>query len=205
MLKDHKDKVSYCIGIDVANNLKNQSIEVSPDALARGVADALSGGELLLTEKEMFDTMTAFRQEMQAKQASVAKDREDKRKTEGEKFLAQNSRKEGVTVLPSGLQYKVIVEGNGAMPKARDTVSVHYRGSLIDGTEFDSSHGRGEPASFPVNRVIAGWTEALQLMKTGSKWELYIPSGLAYGERGAGGVIGPNATLIFEVELLEIQ
>jgi FKBP-type peptidyl-prolyl cis-trans isomerase FklB len=148
--------------------------------------------------------MTAFQKEMMAKREQAGKEAGAKNKVEGEAFLAENGKKEGVVTLPDGLQYKILKEGDGAKPKATDTVTVHYRGTLISGTEFDSSYKRKEPVSFPVNGVIAGWTEALQLMKVGSKWQLFIPSTLAYGERGAGPDLGPNATLIFEVELISI-
>ena len=205
VLKDQKDKVSYSIGTDIANNLKKQSIDVDPDLLARGIKDAYSGSKPLLTEKEVHDTLTAFQKEMMAKMQEKQKKMGDKNKLDGEAFLAENKKKEGVKALPSGLQYKVITEGTGKSPKATDTVTVNYKGTLIDGTEFDSSYRRGQPVSFPVNGVIAGWTEALQLMKEGSKWQLFIPSNLAYGEKGAGNTIGPNAVLIFEVELISIK
>jgi FKBP-type peptidyl-prolyl cis-trans isomerase FklB len=202
VLKDQKDKISYIVGMDIGNNLKKQSISVNPKILAKGIEDALAGTKSLLTEQEVQETMLAFRKEMTAKQAEIAK----KNKTEGEAFLAENKKKEGVKTLPSGLQYKVIKAGTGKKPKSNDTVTVHYRGTLIDGTEFDSSYKRGQPATFQVGGVIPGWTEALQLMEQGAKWQLFIPSNLAYGERGAaGGLIGPNATLIFEVELVSIQ
>ena len=163
--------------------------------------DALSGAKPLLTEQEIQETMDAFQKEMMAKQDEVAK----KNKAEGESFLAENKKKEGIKILPSGLQYKVIKAGTGKKPKSTDTVTVHYRGTLIDGTEFDSSYKRGQIVSFPVSGVIPGWTEALQLMEAGAKWQLFIPPNLAYGERGAGGAIGPNTTLIFEVELVSTQ
>jgi len=201
VLKNQKDKVSYIIGMDIGNNLKKQSIDVDPNILVKGVKDALSGTKPLLTEQEIQETMVAFQKEMAAKQEQVAK----RNKAEGEAFLAENKKKEGVKTLPSGLQYKVIKAGTGKKPKSNDTVTVHYRGTLINGTEFDSSYKRGQPVSFPVSGVIPGWTEALQLMEEGAKWQLFIPSNIAYGERGAGGVIGPNATLIFEVELVSIQ
>jgi FKBP-type peptidyl-prolyl cis-trans isomerase FklB len=201
VLKDQKDKVSYILGIDIGNNLKKQSIGVNPKILARGIEDVLAGAKPLLTDQEIQETMAAFQKEMMARQAEVAK----RNKTEGEVFLAENKKKEGVKTLPSGLQYKVIKAGKGKKPKSTDTVTVHYRGTLIDGTEFDSSYKRGQPTSFRASGVIPGWTEALQLMEEGAKWQLFIPSNLAYGERGAGGVIGPNATLIFEVELISIQ
>lgn len=205
VLKDQRDKISYSIGINMGNNLKRQSIDVNPDTLLQGIKDALSGGKALMTEQEINETMTAFQKEMKAKQVERSKELGEKNKKEGEAFLAENKKKDGVVILPSGLQYKVIKEGTGKTPKLTDTVTVNYRGTLIDGTEFDSSYRRGQPATFPANGVIAGWTEALQLMKVGSKWQLFIPYNLAYGERGAGRDIGPNATLIFDVELLSIK
>ena len=205
ILKDQKDKVSYSIGTNIGNNFKKQSVDINPDALVQGIKDALSGEKALMTEQEMNETMKAFQQEMMTKQAELAKIVGEKNKTEGDIFLAENKKKKGVITLPSGLQYKVINEGSGAIPKLTDKVTVHYRGTLIDGTEFDSSYRRGQTATFPVNGIIAGWKEALQLMKAGSKWQLFIPPTLAYGERGAGRTIGPNATLIFDIELLSIE
>jgi FKBP-type peptidyl-prolyl cis-trans isomerase FklB len=201
VLKNQKDKMSYIIGMDLGNNLKKQSIDVEPNILAKGVKDALAGGKPLLSEQEIRETMTTFQNEMKVKQEVVAK----KNKEQGNSFLAENKKKEGVKTLQSGLQYKVIKAGIGKKPKLNDNVMTHYRGTLIDGTEFDSSYKRGQPATFQVSGVIPGWTEALQLMEEGAKWQLFIPSNLAYGERGAGGVIGPNATLIFEIELISIQ
>lgn len=202
VLKNQKDKISYIIGMDIGTNLKKQSIDIDSNILAKGVKDALAGTKPLLTEQEIRETMMAFQKEMMAKQEEIGK----KNKKEGEAFLAENKKKEGVKTLPSGLQYKVIKAGTGKKPKLSDTVTAHYRGTLIDGTEFDSSYKRGQPATFPVSGgMIPGWTEALQLMEEGAKWQLFIPSNLAYGERGAGSVIGPNATLIFEVELISIQ
>jgi FKBP-type peptidyl-prolyl cis-trans isomerase FklB len=200
-LKSQKDKVSYIIGMEIGNNLKKQAIDIDSNILARGVKDILSGAKPLLTEQEVQEIMIAFQKEMMAKQSEVAK----KNKAEGETFLAENKKKEGVKTLSSGLQYKVIKAGTGKKPKSNDTVTVHYRGTLINGAEFDSSYKRGQPTTFPVSKVIPGWTEALQLMEVGAKWQLFIPSSLAYGEQGAGGDIGPNATLIFEVELFSIQ
>jgi FKBP-type peptidyl-prolyl cis-trans isomerase FklB len=194
VLKNQKEKVSYIIGMDIGSNLKKQSVDVDPNSLARGIQDALSGANPLLSKEEIQETMVAFQKEMAEKQ-----------KQRGEAFLSENKKKEGVKVLPSGLQYKVIKAGTGKKPKVNDTVTVHYRGTLTDGTEFDSSSRRGQPATFPVSGVIRGWTEALQLMEEGAKWQLFVPSNLAYGERGAGGLIGPNAALIFEVELISIQ
>lgn len=205
VLKSDRDKVSYSIGLEIGNNFKKQSIDVDADILARGMKDALSGSKPLMTDKEIQDTMTAFQKDMMSKQAEKAKALAEKNKKDEEAFLAENKKKEGVKTTSSGLQYKVIKDGEGPMPKATDTVTVNYRGTLIDGTEFDSSYKRGEAATFPVEGVIAGWTEALQLMKVGSKYQLFIPSNLAYGERGAGQAIGPNSTLIFEVELLSIK
>jgi len=204
-LKSDKEKVSYSIGMEIGTSFKKQSIDIDTDALASGIRDAVSGNKPLLTENEIKETMMAFQKEMMAKQAEKAKAAAEKNSKEGETFLAENKKKEGVKTTESGLQYKVIKAGDGPTPKAADTVSVNYRGTLIDGTEFDSSYKRGEAASFPVNGVMKGWTEALQLMKVGSKYQLFIPSNLAYGERGAGQQIGPNSTLIFEVELLSIK
>ena len=203
--KDQKDKVSYSIGVEIGRNLKKQSVDVNSEFLVKGVKDAYSGEKFLLTDEEMKDALMAFQKEMMAKQQELAKEAGEKNQKEGEAFLAENKTKEGVTVLPSGLQYKVIKAGTGKKPKATDKVTVHYRGTLIDGTEFDSSYRRGQPVSFPVNGVIPGWTEALQLMEEGAKWQVFIPPKLAYGERGAGPQIGPNATLIFEIELISIE
>ncbi len=204
-LKTQKEKVSYSIGIDIGNSMKKQSLDIDPNTLSRGIKDALSGNKPLLSDKEMQETMTQFQKEMIAKRAESMKPQAEKNKKEGEAFLEANKKKAGVKTLPDGLQYKVIKEGTGPTPKATDKVTVNYRGTLINGTEFDSSYKRGEPATFPVNGVIPGWTEALQHMKVGSKWELFIPANLAYGEHGAGQVIGPNEVLIFEVELLGIK
>ena len=205
VLKSQKDKISYIIGMDIGRNLQKGSIDFDPDILAKGIKDALSGGKPLLAEQEIRETTAVFQKELMAKQEEVAKKLGEKNKKEGEAFLAENKKKEGVKTLPSGLQYKVIKEGTGKKPKITDTVTTHYRGTLIDGIEFDSSYRRGKPASFPVNGVIPGWTEALQLMGEGAKWQLFVPPNLAYGERGAGRDIGPNATLIFEIELISIQ
>jgi FKBP-type peptidyl-prolyl cis-trans isomerase FklB len=205
-LKTQKEKLSYAIGIDMGTSLKKNAIDVDPDMLFKGIKDALSGGKQLMTEQELKETIQTAQKELMAKQQEKMKALAEKNKKEGEEFLAANKKKPGVKILPSGLQYKVITEGKGKTPKSTDTVTVNYRGTLIDGTEFDSSYKRNEPATFPVSGVIKGWTEALQLMKEGSKWQLFIPADLAYGERGTmGGPIGPNAVLIFEVELLSIK
>ena len=204
-LKTHKDKVSYSMGLNLGNSLMRQPFEVDVDIFMRGFTDAVKKRKPLMTDQEMRETEIAFQKEVAEKQAQMMKAAAEKNKRDGEAFLAENKKKEGVKVLPSGLQYKVIKEGSGAMPKATDMVTVNYRGTLIDGTEFDSSYKRGQPATFQVGGVIKGWTEALQLMKAGSKWELFVPGDLAYGERGAGPQIGPNSVLVFEVELLSIK
>jgi FKBP-type peptidyl-prolyl cis-trans isomerase FklB len=205
ILKTEKDKLSYAIGMNIGNNLKRQSMELNPEILSQGIWDSLTDGKTLMTEQEYRDTMTAFEQEMKQKQVTQIKELSEKNKQQGEAFLAENKKKDAVITLPSGLQYKVIKKGTGKTPKATDSVTVNYMGSLINGTEFDSSYRRGQPASFKVNGVISGWTEALQLMQEGAKWQLFIPSDLAYGERGAGRDIGPYSALIFEVELISIE
>jgi FKBP-type peptidyl-prolyl cis-trans isomerase FklB len=204
-LKTQKEKVSYIIGTDIGKNLKKQSIDVNPELLFKGIKDAFAGDKFLLTNQEIQEVMGAFQQEMIAKQSEKMSKAGAANKKEGEAFLDANKRKDSVITLPSGLQYKVVVEGTGKTPTVTDTVTTHYRGTLIDGTEFDNSYKRGESATFPVKGVIAGWTEALQLMKAGSKWKLYIPANLAYGDRGAGQLIGPGATLIFDIELISVK
>ena len=200
-----KDKVSYGIGMSMGRDFANQKIEVDPVILAQGIKDTLAGGPTLMTDEEAQTTLMNFQQEMMAKQEAEVQAMGEKNQAAGAAFLAENGTKEGVVTLPSGLQYKVLNEGTGKSPAKEDTVTVNYRGTLIDGTEFDSSYKRGEPATFPVGGVIPGWTEALQLMKEGAKWQLFIPADLAYGERGAGPVIEPNSTLLFDVELISIQ
>lgn len=200
-----KDKGSYGIGVDIGRNLKRQNIDVNADALAKGLQDVLGGKKLLLTDEELQVTMTEMQKEIMSKHESASKAKGDVNMKKGTEFLAANKAKEGVVTLPSGLQYKIIKAGEGKKPAATDTVECHYKGTLIDGTEFDSSYRRGQPATFPVNGVIRGWQEALPLMPVGSKWQLFIPSDLAYGSRGAGGDIGPNETLIFEIELLGVK
>jgi len=204
-LKTQLDSVSYSIGLDIGRNLKQQSVDVNPDVLARGIRDVVGGNAPLLTDEQVRATLAAFQQQMKVKQQEKLKEAGEKGKQEGEAFLVENKKEKGIITLPSGLQYKVLTMGAGPKLKAEQTVRVHYQGKLIDGTEFDSSYKRGEPAVFPVKGVIAGWTEALELMPVGSKWQLFIPSNLAYGESGAGQVIPRNATLIFDVELLSIQ
>jgi FKBP-type peptidyl-prolyl cis-trans isomerase FklB len=204
-LRTQKEKMSYAIGVDIGNMLSKQPVDMDVDSFLKGAHDVLKKNKLLLTDQELKDILTVLQKEMVAKQEERVKAVAEKNKKDGEAFLAENKKKEGVKTVSSGLQYKVIKEGTGKVPKATDTVTVNYRGTLIDGTEFDSSYKRGQPATFPVNGVIKGWTEALQLMKTGSKWQLFVPSDLAYGDRGAGPQIGPNSVLIFEVELLSIK
>ncbi|MBM4151489.1 MAG: FKBP-type peptidyl-prolyl cis-trans isomerase [Ignavibacteria bacterium] len=203
-LKTQKDKASYSIGVSIGKNLKDQKVEITTDILVKGLLDAYTGAKTQLTEKEMGDVLTQFQQEIMAKAQEEATKKGGENKTKGEKFLADNKNKPGVKSTPSGLQYSVITEGTGPKPIASSTVKVHYTGKLIDGTTFDSSVDRGEPVEFPLNGVIKGWTEGVQLMSKGSKFKFYIPAELAYGERGAGNAIGPNETLVFEVELLDI-
>lgn len=205
MLNTQLQKVSYIIGLDIGRNLANQGIDIDAQALSVGVADALSDADPKFTDDQIQAIMTSFQTEMEAKQAHFKSAESDKNTAEGKAFLEINRMKDGIVTLASGLQYREVKAGNGKSPRASDKVTTHYKGTLIDGTVFDSSYDRGEPATFPVNGVIAGWTEALQLMKEGSVWELFIPSNLAYGTRGAGGKIGPNATLIFTVELLQVH
>jgi FKBP-type peptidyl-prolyl cis-trans isomerase FklB len=198
------EKLSYAVGMNLGRQFKAQSVDVDPDMLARGMRDTLAG-KTALTEDEARAVMEAFQNEMRTKQQAMMAQAAEKNAKEGEAFLAANKTKEGVVTTPSGLQYKVITAGTGPKPTLDDTVVCHYRGTLINGTEFDSSYKRNEPAKFPVKGVIKGWTEALQLMPVGSKWQLWVPSALAYGDRGAGPDIGPNTMLIFEVELISIQ
>jgi FKBP-type peptidyl-prolyl cis-trans isomerase FklB len=201
--KDETDKVSYSFGINIGNNLKRDSVTINPDLVTAGIKDALAG-KPQLTDEEVRSTLAAFSEKLRSKQIEKAKEAGERNKVEGPKFLAENKKKEGVKTTPSGLQYKVIKEGTGPMPKATDEVTVHYRGTIIDGTEFDSSYKRGQPATFNVSGVIPGWTEALQMMKVGSHWQLYIPSELAYKDQQKSAQITPNSVLIFDVELLNI-
>jgi len=204
-LTNEKDKFSYALGMNLGNNLQRQSISVNEDLVVQGLKDALAGGKTLLTEEEARSAMMEMQTQLRQQAMEKAKVEGEKNQKEGEAFLAANKSKQGVITLPSGLQYKILKAGTGPKPTASDTVICNYEGTLIDGKEFDSSAKHGGPATFPVTGVIKGWTEALQLMPVGSKWQLFVPPQLGYGERGAGGDIGPNATLIFEVELVSIQ
>lgn len=199
------DKVSYAIGFNIASDLKRQNIEINPDMLAAAFSAVTKGNPTAMTTEEVMSTLQDFQKEMQDKMQGEMSSQAAGNKEAGRAWLAENKKKPGVTELPSGLQYEVIKEGSGIGPKATDKVTTHYTGTLIDGTVFDSSVERGQPATFPVNGVIKGWTEALQLMKPGSKWKLFIPSDLAYGDGGSPPKIGPGATLIFEVELISVD
>lgn len=204
-LKTEQDKISYMVGYQIGSNFKRDGLDVDTNMMLTGMKEALAGTKSTLTPEESQKLMQDLQKNLQTKAEAKRKAEGEKNATDGKKFLADNAKKSGVKTLPSGLQYKVITEGKGDSPKATDTVSTNYKGTLIDGTEFDSSYKRGQPAKFPVNGVIKGWTEALQLMKPGAKWQLFVPSDLAYGDRGAGELIGPNATLLFEVELLGVE
>ena len=204
-LKTPKDKTSYALGVAVGKSFQSQGVDADPNVIAQGLKDAFTGGKLLITDDEFRSLMTAFQNSMNEKQAAVKAAQADGNKKAGEAFLAENGKKDGVVTLPSGLQYKIITAGTGAKPTDADTVTCQYRGTLLDGTEFDSTYKNGQPAIIEVGRVIPGFKEALKLMPVGSKFQFFIPADQAYGERGAGNVIGPNAALIFEVELMSIQ
>jgi FKBP-type peptidyl-prolyl cis-trans isomerase FklB len=211
-LKTQKDKFSYALGMKMGENLGKQSVPVDPAIVARGLRDGLAGGKTLLNDEEAAAALKVVQDELRGKQQAKMQEAEEANKKvaevnkkEGESFLAENKGKNGVVTLASGLQYKILKEGTGPKPTASDSVVCNYQGTLIGGKEFDSSYKRGQPATFPVNGVIKGWTEALQLMPVGSKWQLFIPSDLAYGDHGAGSDIGPGDTLVFEVELLSIE
>jgi FKBP-type peptidyl-prolyl cis-trans isomerase FklB len=204
--KTNKEKASYALGMNVGTSLHRQSVDIDPDLFAQGLKDAMSGKKPLITEEEGRAALMQLQTDVRAQQAQKMKEEGDANKKEGDAYLAGNKSKPGVVTLPSGLQYKILKEGTGPKPTANDTVECNYTGTLINGTEFDSSAKHGGPAKFPVNGVIKGWTEALQLMPVGSKWQLFIPSDRAYGERGTpDGSIGPNSTLVFDVELLSIE
>lgn len=207
-LKTQKDKVSYGIGMDIGRSFKQQSLDAKDVDLTKvmaGIEDVLAGTKSALTDQELNQAMMAFQQQMMAKHDSLSRIKGEANQKAGEEFLAKNAKEPGIVTLPDGLQYQILKAGNGKKPDSTSTVTVHYRGTLVDGTEFDSSISRGQPATFPVKGVIKGWTEALQLMPAGSKWKIFLPPSLAYGPNGAGDKIGPNATLIFEVELISVN
>jgi len=205
-LNTQKEKASYVIGLNIGRSMHKDSVDVDTAILLRGMKDGLAGAKPLLTDDEARAVMVALQADLRTKQEEKMQALAETNKKEGDAFFAENKTKDGVVTLPSGLQYKVLVEGTGPKPTATDTVVCNYKGTLLDNTEFDSSYKRGQPVTFPVNGVIKGWTEALQLMPVGSKWQLFVPPDLAYGARGGpGGGIGPNATLIFEVELMSIK
>lgn len=201
-LSSTEQKASYAIGVDLATNLQNQGIDIQVDSFLLGLEDALKNNELKLTSEQMAEALEAFRTSLEAKQQAEQKALADKNQKEGEAFLAKNKDKSDIKTLDSGLQYRVIEEGKGAHPTEDDTIIAHYKGTLLDGTEFDSSYNRNAPIEFKMNNVIMGWQQALKLMKPGSKWEIFVPADLAYGTRGAGKVIGPNQTLIFEIHFI---
>ena len=203
-METHMEKVSYIIGRQIGGDFNNQGIDVVNSAFIKGFETALAGTESEISVEDTQQIMQAFQVEMAAKAQEIQREAAEKNVKAGEDYLNANKDKDGVTVTASGLQYKIVKSGEGASPSVEQTVEVHYEGTLIDGTVFDSSYQRGQTTSFPVNGVIAGWTEALQLMKEGDVWELTIPSNLAYGERGAGGMIGPNSVLNFKVELIKV-
>jgi len=204
-LKTQKETMSYAIGVDVARNFQRLGFDLDLDALIKAMRDVYSGGKLLMSEEDLRAAKSVYQVEMKEKQVAAVRRAADENKQAGIVFLAENKGKEGVVTLPSGLQYKILKAGDGKTPAASDTVECHYRGTLLDGTEFDSSYRRGEPAKLTLTAIISGWREALLLMPVGSKWQIFVPAQLAYGERGNGRDIGPNATLVFEMELLAIK
>lgn len=203
--KSDKERQSYAVGMNIGESLHRQPVELDSNSLIQGLKDSMAGGKTLMTDDEAKSALTELGQQVRAKQEEKVKQAAETNKKEGDAFLAANKTKPGVVTTPSGLQYKILKEGTGPKPTAADKVVCNYKGTLINGTEFDSSYKRGQPATFPVGQVIKGWTEALQLMPVGSKWQLFVPADLAYADRGAGNDIGPGATLIFEVELLSIE
>jgi FKBP-type peptidyl-prolyl cis-trans isomerase FklB len=205
LLTDDKSRLSYAIGMMFASRWKEQGVDVDNNIVLRGLNDGQSGGPTLMSQQEEHDIITKFQQALADRQQKMREEMLSRNKAEGDAFLAQNKNQPGVVVLPDGLQYKVITDGTGEMPSLADTVTVNYRGAFINGTEFDSSAKNGKPISFPLNHVIRGWSEALTHMKAGSKWQLFVPPDLAYGQAGFGSRIEPNATLVFEVELLSVQ
>jgi len=204
-LNNDLEKLSYSIGVDLGSNIKKQGIDINIPALAQGIEDSMNGEPLKMTDEQMKESLVKFQKDLMAKRTKQFEEQSDKNKAKGEAFLNENKAKAGVVVTSSGLQYKILTQGNGAKPAKTDTVTVEYTGRLIDGTVFDSSKKTGKPATFKLDQVIPGWTEALQLMPVGSTWEIYVPAKLAYGERNIGGMIGPNETLIFNVHLLSVD
>jgi len=204
-IQDENDKVSYSVGHQIGGDFKRQGVELRSDLVVKGIKDAMEGAKPMMAPEEMSRTLVELKRKVTVAQQEEGKKAAEKNRAAGEAFLAENGKKEGVVVLPSGLQYKVLKEGAGESPAPTARVTVQYRGTLLDGTEFDSSYKRNQPATFKVNGVIRGWTEALQLMKPGAKWQLFIPANLGYGDRGAGSSIPPGSTLIFEVELLSVN
>jgi FKBP-type peptidyl-prolyl cis-trans isomerase FklB len=205
VLKTQKDKISYAIGLEMGKGVKDQGFDVDPAVVAMGIKDALAGGKALLTDEEFRKIIGDVQEEMKQKQMQEMEEAATQNKKDGDAFLAENTKKAGVVTLPSGLQYKIITAGQGKKPSETDTVLCNYKGTFLDGTEFDSSAQAGKPVPFELKGIIPGFKEALMLMPIGSKWQIFVPSNLAYGERGAGNVIGPNSTLIFEIELVSIQ
>ncbi len=204
-VQSEQHKISYSLGYNIGRDFSQKQLDVDPDVLMRGMRDALSGSTTALSEDEMRQAMMDLQKKMLGQQQQQVKQLAETNEQAGKAFLAENRQKEGIKTTMSGLQYKVISKGTGKKPGPNDKVTVHYRGRLLDGTEFDSSYQRNKPATFPVGGVIPGWTKGLQLMKEGAKWQLFIPAKLAYGEKGAGPMIGPNSTLIFDVELVSIN
>lgn len=205
VLKTEGDKLSYTIGADIGENLKSQNLNVNPSLVAQGITDALSGKPMLMSKEQMQETIASLQKKLVEEQKKKFEEASSKNTQEGKTFLNENKDKKGITVLPSGLQYKVIEAGKGKSPSESDFVTVDYEGKLVNGEVFDSSYQRGKPVQFKVSQVITGWQEALQKMKPGATWELFIPPELAYGERGLGGPIGPNETLIFKVHLISVD
>ncbi len=204
-VQSEQQKISYSLGYNIGYDFSQKQLDIDPEMLVRGMKDALAGGKTALSEEEMRQAMMDLQKTMMAKQQQQVEQLASGNEEAGRAFLAENRQKDGVKTTISGLQYKVINKGTGKKPSRDSTVTVHYRGRLLDGTEFDSSYKRDKPATFQVGGVIPGWTEALQLMREGAKWQLFVPAKLAYGERGAGQMIGPNATLIFDVELISVD
>jgi FKBP-type peptidyl-prolyl cis-trans isomerase FklB len=205
LFKNQKEKLSYAIGMEMGKGVKTQGIDVDPAMLTEGLNDAISGGKPKMSEEELKQVITALQQDLRQKQTQAQQVAGAENKAKGDAYLAENAKKEGVVALPDGLQYKILTAGQGKKPAESDTVLCNYKGTFIDGTEFDSSTQAGKPVPFEVKNVIPGFKEVLQLMPVGSKWQVFILSTLGYGERGAGSVIGPNSALIFEIELVGIQ